>query len=155
MKIRILSPSRTKQSFILQGEEEYLKRLRSFAQIERIEIPVSAPSSLPERDVMKMERDAISSRVRKDEFLIVLDEKGKELTSPAFASFLDRRMQSGDSRLAFIIGGAFGIDPALKKSADFTLSLSTLTFPYQLTRLILIEQLYRAFSILKGIPYHK
>ena len=155
MKIRIFSISKVRQSFILEGEEEYLQRLKSIAAIERVELSVDAPSSLPEQEIMKREARAAIAKFRKDEYVIVLDETGKELTSRTFAAMLDQRMQRGQQGIAFVIGGAFGTDPELKKRADAVISLSRLTFPYQLTRLILVEQLYRAFSILKGIPYHK
>ena len=155
MKIRILSPSKVRQSFILEGEQEYLKRLKREADIERVEIEVSVPSSLPEPDAMKREAEALLGRIRDDEMLIVLDERGRQMSSPELAALLDERMRGGQSKFCFVIGGAYGLDESVRKRASVVLSLSKLTFPYQLTRLILIEQLYRALSIIRGQPYHK
>ncbi|NMC62554.1 MAG: 23S rRNA (pseudouridine(1915)-N(3))-methyltransferase RlmH [SAR324 cluster bacterium] len=155
MKIRILSVSKTKQGFIEDGEEEYLKRIRSFASIERIEIGVASSSSLSQTELLSKEAQQLLSKIRKDEFLIVLDEHGKEFNSKQFASYLYDKQKEGVSKFCFVIGGAYGLDKKIKEKAKIMLSLSRLTFPYQLTRLILIEQLYRAFSIIAGNPYHK
>jgi len=155
MKIRILSVSKIREDFIRKGEDEYLKRLKSFVQLERIEIGADFSSSLSETQILAKEAELILSKLKKDEFLIILDENGKDFTSHEFASYLDDKMLHGVSNFCFVIGGAFGLDKTVKKEAGLLLSLSHMTFPYQISHLLLIEQLYRAFTVIKGIPYHK
>lgn len=155
MKIRIISPSKVRQPFIIEGENEYIKRLTPYAQIERVELAVTASSALPPSEVMKQEAGALMARIDKTEVLIALDEHGKEMSSRDFSAWLESESSSGHSRYCFIIGGAHGLDDQIKKKSSLVLSLSRLTYPYQLTRLVLIEQLYRAITMIKGIPYHK
>jgi 23S rRNA (pseudouridine1915-N3)-methyltransferase len=136
MKIQIHSLSPTKDKNIENIEAEYLKRLQRYLKIEIIEgkKPAQKQSNL---------------------FLAILCESGVQFDSKKFAGFIEKRMVQGTSILQFAIGDAFGWDNAAKKKADMVISLSSLTFPYQLSRLILIEQLYRAFSIINNGPYHK
>lgn len=155
IKIRIISVSRTRQKHLVQGEEDYLKRTSSLMKIERLELGIEVPSSFSEEETRKKEGAAILDKVKADEFVIALDEAGVEMTSQKLASFFEEKTQRGRSAFCMIIGGAYGLDNAVKKRAGLILSLSRLTFPYQLARFILVEQLYRAFTIMKGIPYHK
>lgn len=153
MKIKLISVGRVKQDFVLAGEDEYLARMRSFAEIQRIE--VQAATELPELQMKEQETQAVLKKVSDADFLVVLDETGKTLTSPQFASFLQTRMNHGDSSFCFAIGGAYGWSNTMRQEADYVLSLSAMTFTYQMSRLILVEQLYRAMTILKGVSYHK
>jgi 23S rRNA (pseudouridine1915-N3)-methyltransferase len=125
---------------VLEGIATYLKRLPGLQVVEL-------------RDAGKAkEAEAVLAALRPDEQLVVMAEEGQTFTSPAFAERLEG---SGSERLVFVIGGAEGIDPALKARASWRLSLSPMTFPHELARLLLLEQLYRALSIQQGGPYHK
>jgi len=119
-----------------------------------LELP-SAPSSLSEESAKKEEAELFLSKIRKDDFLIVLDERGKDYTSPGLAELLERESTMGRSSFVFAIGGAHGWHESVRQRANIVLSLSRLTFPYQMVRLILTEQIYRAMTLIKGIPYHK
>lgn len=154
MRVRVFSIGKVKQDFVLKGEQEYLKRLKPYASIEIVELP-TAPSSLGEETAKKEEADTFLSRVKRDEFVIVLDERGKEYTSPALAQLLEKESVMGRSSFVFAVGGAHGWHESVRRRANVVLSLSRLTFPYQIVRLILTEQIYRAVTLIKGIPYHK
>jgi 23S rRNA (pseudouridine1915-N3)-methyltransferase len=139
-RIRILAVGKVRKSWVQEGVALYLKRLPGLVVTEL-------------RDsTMAKEAEAIAAALRPDERLVLLTEEGTTYTSVAFAQQL---RDSGSERLAFVIGGADGLDPALKARASWRLSLSPMTFPHELARLLLLEQLYRASSILQGGPYHK
>lgn len=139
-RIRILAVGKVRKSWVQEGVALYLKRLPGLVVTEL-------------RDsTMAKEAEAIAAALRPDERLVLLTEEGTTYTSVAFAQQL---RDSGSERLAFVIGGAEGLDPALKARANWRLSLSPMTFPHELARLLLLEQLYRASSILQGGPYHK
>jgi 23S rRNA (pseudouridine1915-N3)-methyltransferase len=154
MHVRVLCIGKIKQSFVLDGEAEYRKRLRPYLQYEVVEL-TPAPSTLGVNQVRAKETQEAFTRVKSHEWLIVLDEQGTELTSTELASVLQTQMTQGRSAFVFAIGGAHGWDSALKERANLVLSLSRFTFPYQLVRLILAEQIYRAVTLNNGIPYHK
>jgi 23S rRNA (pseudouridine1915-N3)-methyltransferase len=135
MKFKIITESPVKQKFVLAGEAEYTTRLQASTPIE---LAVGGVEKIPARS-----------------FVIALDENGTEMTSEAFAEFLRKKTVSGTSHFTFLIGGASGLPDAMRKKAAATIALSKLTFTYQMTRLILVEQLYRAVSIIQGKPYHK
>lgn len=139
-RIRILAVGKVRKGWVLEGIATYLKRLPGLQVVEL-------------RDAGKVrETEAILAALRLDEQLVVLAEEGQTFNSPAFAKRLEG---SGSERLALVIGGAEGLDPALKARASWTLSLSPMTFPHELARLLLLEQLYRALTIQQGGPYHK
>ena len=139
-RIRILAVGKVRKSWVQEGVALYLKRLPGLVVTEL-------------RDsTMAKEAEAIAAALRPDERLVLLTEEGRTYDSVAFAQQL---RDSGSERLAFVIGGAEGLDPALKARANWRLSLSPMTFPHELARLLLLEQLYRASSILQGGPYHK
>lgn len=153
-KLEILSISKVKQNFILEGEQEYKKRLSKFVNIKITDFNLSFPASMSKDDVMKEEGDYFLKRVSKDSKIILLDENGKKFSSQEFANFIKKQdIDSND--LCFAIGGAFGWHQNVKDKASLLLSLSDFTFPYQLSRLIMIEQLYRAYTIINNFPYHK
>lgn len=152
-KIQVISVSKVKQSFVKEGEAEYIKRLKPYLSLGVDELGVSLSSALSPAEVMKKEADAFRKKLSGGLF-IALDERGKQYNSQEFASFFESQMEQYQS-ITFGIGGAFGWDEELKREAGSLLSLSSLTFPYQLSRLVLIEQIYRAMSIIRGLPYHK
>ena len=139
-RIRILAVGKVRKGWVSEGVALYRKRLPGLEVLEL-------------RDGgMAREAEAITAALRPEERLVVLTEEGETFSSPAFAERLDG---SGSERLAFVIGGADGLDPALKARASWRLSLSPMTFPHELARLLLLEQLYRALSIQQGGPYHR
>jgi len=159
LKITIIAVGKLKEKYLKEGIAEYSKRLSRFCDLNIIEVAdEQAPenlSSAQEEQVKKREAERILKRVSSGSFLIVLDVKGKKLDSEGFASKLRSLFLSGNSNITFVIGGSLGLDGELLRKADFSLSLSDMTFPHQLTRLILLEQLFRAFKIINGEPYHK
>ena len=146
MKIILLTIGKLKEKFLTDGVAEYLKRLRPFAKVEIREIS--------ECRTVEEEGKKILSQVPNDSWLCVLDVAGESLTSENFAKKISNLVLNGESDLTFVIGGAFGLSEELRRAADFRLSLSEMTFTHQMTRLILIEQIYRAFKINRGEPYH-
>lgn len=145
MKLLVISPGKAHAPEIAEGIAEYQKRLgRKF----------SLEWATPPAGTKEAERAAILKLLREGDFVVLLDERGKETTTPQFAELLGKHLREGTKRLVFIIGGAYGADEELRKKAHLLLRLSALTFPHMLVRLILAEQLYRAQSILEGGKYH-
>ena len=135
---------------MLEGIERYQKRLKKPFDVEWVLLPHSAKQGLEARE---NESEAIFSRLRPDQYVVLLDETGKLLDSPALSGVLLQQLESSRP-VTIIIGGAFGVNDDLKRRADLVWSLSSLVFPHQLVRLLLIEQLYRAQEIAAGKPYH-
>ena len=135
--------------------DEYKKRLSPFAKIEEVTLKAEAFRSEGDRErVLVAEADRIRKAIPKDAFSILLTEHGKTYDSPGFAKWIDQVAEHGAKHLALVIGGPLGIDPKLMNDLDATLSLSELTFPHDLARVVLLEQLYRAMTILSGKTYH-
>ncbi len=155
MKIVVMSVGRVRQPFVLQGEAEYLQRIRGSFQVELVELGMESPESMSATEVQNREAEEILKRSKGYEYLVVLDERGKTLSSKQFSDFVQTRMNSGVKSVCLIIGGAYGVSEKIRQEADSILSLSTLTFPHQLARLVLVEQLYRAHTLQKGVSYHK
>lgn len=159
MHITIIAIGKLKEKYLRDGINEYLKRLQSYAKVEIIELadekePYNA--SAAEKDQIKIkEGEHIKAKLKPDSYVIALAIEGKQFTSPALAQKIDSLASSGNSHLTFVIGGSLGLSDEILKSADLLLSFSELTFPHQLMRLILLEQIYRSFRIIKGEPYHK
>ena len=154
-KIRIISIGKVSESFIKEGEETYLQRFPREITVERIEIPTNKLPPSPESVARAAEGDELLKKLDPDEYFIALAERGKEYDSVTFAQYLQKLIENGSNKIAFGIGGAYGWDEKVLHKSRAVLSLSRLTFPRQLTRLILVEQLYRAVTIIKGHPYHK
>ncbi|MBR3747760.1 MAG: 23S rRNA (pseudouridine(1915)-N(3))-methyltransferase RlmH [Selenomonadaceae bacterium] len=146
MKINLVVVGRLKEKFLIDGVAEYLKRLRKFATVKVREIP--------ECRTLDEEAQKILSLVPQNSWLCVLDVAGAELTSEEFAVKISALNLSGTSNLTFAIGGAFGLGEELRRAANFRLSLSQMTLTHQMARLILVEQIYRAFKINRHEPYH-
>jgi len=155
MKISFWSIGKNNDPYIKQGVEEFTRRISKYFKAEWNIIPVPKNAGMmSEMDLKKKEGEMILEWLRKDDYLVALDEKGKELSSEGLAHFIQARANSSVKNLVFLIGGAFGIDETVLKKADHKMSLSQLTFPHQLVRLILAEQVYRACTILKNEKYH-
>ncbi|SHH21263.1 23S rRNA (pseudouridine1915-N3)-methyltransferase [Thermosyntropha lipolytica DSM 11003] len=159
MKYRIISVGKIKEAFYIDGIREYRKRLAPYASLELVEgleekISPQARKAEIARALEK-EGDKILALLGDRDLLVVLDIKGQQMTSEEVAYFIEKMNLSGKSRINFVIGGANGISSRVKKRADYLWSFSPLTFPHQMAVLILTEQLYRAFKIIKGEPYHK
>lgn len=146
MKINLIVVGKLKEKFLVDGVAEYLKRIKKFATIEVREVS--------ECRTVEEEGQKILSLVQKDSWLCVLDVSGAALSSEDFAKKIATLALSGTSNLTFAIGGAFGLSEELRRAASFRLSLSEMTFTHQMARLILVEQIYRAFKINRHEPYH-
>ncbi len=155
MKIVVLSVGRVRQHFVVQGEAEYLQRIKGSFSVELVELGMESPESMSPAEVQAREADEVLKKVKSYDYLVVLDERGQSTDSKRFSDFLQKRMNSGIKTLCFVIGGAFGFAEKVRHEADSIISLSALTFPHQVTRLLLVEQLYRAHTLMKGISYHK
>ena len=159
MNIMILSVGKLKEKYLKQGIEEYIKRLTPYAKVSVIEIPDEpAPENMSPAEiegVKEAEGKKLLAKVNQDTYVIALAIQGKQLTSEDLASEIDRLATYGRSKIAFIIGGSNGLSDEVLARADMKLSFSKMTFPHQLMRLILVEQIYRAFKINRGEPYHK
>jgi len=153
MKIRIIVVGKNKDRYLDEGMAGYLKMLRGFADVEVVEVKESRTSKTftVERCVAE-EGDGILRAVG-NEFLVVMDENGREMGSKEFAGFLGKRQDAGDV-VSFVIGGAFGLSKPVKERANILISMSKMTFTHQMIRLFLLEQLYRGFAILNNKEYH-
>lgn len=159
MQITIIGVGKIKENFIVKAIEEYKKRLNRYCRLVIIEVPdEKAPEHLSEKEkeqIKDLEGEKILSQLKESMYVIALDIQGQALTSEGLAEKIEQLGLRGNSNLAFVIGGSLGLASGVLDRADFRLSLSAMTFPHQLTRLILLEQIYRSFKIIKGEPYHK
>ncbi len=159
MNISIVTVGKLKEKYLKQGIEEYTKRLSAYAKIDIIEIPdEKAPETLSEQEMLQVkgkEGERILAKVPDDAHVIALAIEGKMNSSEELADTLDKLATYGKSKIVFVIGGSLGLSKDVMKRANDTLSFSKMTFPHQLMRLILVEQVYRAFRINRGEPYHK
>jgi 23S rRNA (pseudouridine1915-N3)-methyltransferase len=155
MKISCWSVGKAHDAYVKTGVEIFTKRISNYFKIEWSIIPVPKNAGmLSEMDLKKKEGETILEWLDKDDFLVALDEHGKQLDSAALAVFLQQRANDRTKNIVFLVGGAFGLDDTVLKRANFKWSLSNLTFPHQLVRLILAEQVYRACTIIKNEKYH-
>jgi 23S rRNA (pseudouridine1915-N3)-methyltransferase len=159
VNISIVTIGKLKEKYLKQGIEEYIKRLSAYAKVEIIELPdEKAPENLSEADMIQIkqkEGERILQKLSPDAHVIALAIQGKMKTSEQLAEDMDKLATYGKSKVAFIIGGSLGLSDEVMKRSDEALSFSKMTFPHQLMRLILVEQIYRAFRINRGEPYHK
>ncbi len=155
MKLKLVAVGKIKREAFQNLADEYERRIRHFHPFEVHEIPdekFNSKNDIPR--ILEKEAERIQKVVKKDSYLIVLDEKGEQWSSVDLAFELGQLFQQPVSEIAFLIGGAFGIADSLKQNAKVQLSLSKLTLPHQLARVLTLEQLYRALTILKNVPYH-
>ncbi|MDQ0244968.1 23S rRNA (pseudouridine1915-N3)-methyltransferase [Bacillus fengqiuensis] len=159
MNISIITIGKLKEKYLKQGIDEYLKRLSTYAKVDIIELPdEKAPENLSESEMEQVklkEGERILAKISEDTHIIALAIEGKMKSSEELAKDIDQLATYGKSKIAFVIGGSLGLSKEVMKRANGTLSFSKMTFPHQLMRLILLEQVYRAFRINRNEPYHK
>ncbi|HQD11606.1 MAG TPA: 23S rRNA (pseudouridine(1915)-N(3))-methyltransferase RlmH [Chitinophagales bacterium] len=153
MKIEIWWTGKTFQDFTQKGYTEFMGRIRKFTAIDIVEFPETKGISQPAQQ-KSAEADKILAKLKNDDFLVLLDEKGKTFNSVEFADFIEKKATHSTKKMVFLIGGAYGFDERLYERANDKLSLSKMTFSHQLIRLIFMEQLYRAYTIIHHFPYH-
>ena len=155
MKINVLFLGKTKQSFVSDGEGEYLKRLKKYLSVKVNVLPDPKNASrLSNEELKRAEGEIILKNLDAGTVLVLLDENGAEFTSREFANWIQKRINAGPKSITFVVGGAYGFSEEVYKMAAFKVSLSRMTFSHQMVRMIFLEQLYRAFSILNNEPYH-
>lgn len=155
MRILLLQIDKTQDSYLAEGIEIYTKRLKNYTQLEITTINV--PKVVRQRSFNEQkseEAKLIFNHITPEDYLILMDDKGREFSSVEFSKFIAQKQNASLKRLVFLIGGPFGFDPRVYERADFKLSFSKMTFSHQMIRLFFVEQLYRAYSILKGEKYH-
>lgn len=159
MNISIITVGKLKEKYLKQGIDEYLKRLSSYAKVEVIEVAdEKAPEELSINEmeqVKQKEGERILGKISPDTYIIALAIEGMQKSSEELADTLDKLATYGKSKVAFVIGGSLGLSGEVLKRANEKLSFSKMTFPHQLMRLILVEQVYRAYKINRNEPYHK
>ena len=159
MRITFITVGKLKEKYLKDGIKEYAKRISAYADIEMIEVMderIPDKASLAEEMLVKAkEGRKILDKVKQDDYMILLDVSGKEMDSVAFSKHIEKCMIDGKSTIVFVIGGSLGHGEEILSRAQLRLSFSPMTFPHQLMRLILIEQVYRAFKIMKNETYHK
>ncbi len=155
MKISVILTGKTRTDYVLSGTRDFAKRIRKYIGLEEIIVPERRISGkMSEEEVKQKEGDKILARLEDRDRVVLLDERGRGISSQELAGFLHEHIMSRTGRLIFIVGGAYGFSEEVYKRANFSLSLSKMTFPHELVRLIFYEQLYRAFTIIRGEPYH-
>lgn len=158
-KVSVICVGKLKEKFYAQATAEYAKRLSRFCKLEILELPESrlsdSPSPAEISQALAAEAALIEAKLPKGGALIAMCIEGEELSSPQLAEKMRQFALSGVSNLTFLIGGSVGLSPAIKAQADFRLSMSPMTFPHHLARVMLLEQIYRAFQIQQGTKYHK
>ena len=159
MNITIVTVGKLKEKYLKMGIDEYTKRLGSYAKMSLVEVAdEKAPEQLSEAEmeiVKKKEADRILAKVGGNDYVVVLEIDGKMKSSEELAADIQSLMTYGKSKITFVIGGSLGLHKDVLKRSDEKLSFSKMTFPHQLMKLILLEQVYRAFKIIKNEPYHK
>lgn len=155
MKITLVAVGKTEDKYLIEGIEKYLGRLKHYINFSFVIIPdVKNTKHLSEAQQKSKEAELISKQINPGDTVLLLDEKGKKYSSVSFADYLNKQMIGSVQHLVFIIGGPYGFDETIYKRSNGSLSLSDMTFSHQMVRLFFVEQLYRAFTILKNEPYH-
>ena len=155
MKLEILLLGKTKDRYLQQGISEFLKRLSRYTQVDLVEIKTPRHVDRPEKQILQQENDLLERKIRKGSCRVVLDSGGRQYTSESFAEFITTLENQPVSTACFIIGGPLGLADEQRSRADHLVSLSRMTYTHDMTRLILLEQLYRAYTIKAGTGYHK
>ncbi len=157
--IRIIGIGKLKEKATLALYEEYVKRISLYSKIETIEVPdMKIPDKVSDKEVtqiLQKEGKAVLDKIKSDEYVILLDLHGKMMNSETFAEHLENVFVRGKSTITFVIGGSLGVSSELVERADLRFKMSDITFPHQIVRVLLAEQIYRAYTIQKGITYHK
>lgn len=159
MRITVIAVGKIKEKYFTGAIAEYAKRLSRYCRLEIVELAdektPDGASPAQERQIKEKEGDRILKTLREETCVVALAIEGQKLTSEKLADFIEKRGIAGDSHLTFIIGGSLGLDERVLRRADYLLSFSDMTFPHQLMRVILLEQIYRSFRIIHREPYHK
>jgi 23S rRNA (pseudouridine1915-N3)-methyltransferase len=155
MKVLLLLTGKTDFVFIDKGISLYSERIKKYLPFEMVTIKDSKKlKSVSIFNVKKEEGTELMKKIQPSDFIVLLDERGKEMNSIEFAAFIEKKMATGTKRMVFVIGGAYGFSSELYQRANEKISLSKMTFSHQLVRLVFMEQFYRAFTIIRGEPYH-
>ena len=155
MKITLLTIGKTEDKYLLEGLDIYLKRLKHYIAFKILEIPeLKGTKSLSREQQKSKESELIFKNIHSSDHVILLDEKGQEFSSKQFSTFLNKKMVGGQQHLVFIVGGPYGFSEEIYLRSNEKISLSRMTYSHQMIRLLFTEQLYRAYTILKGEPYH-
>ncbi|HSE98334.1 MAG TPA: 23S rRNA (pseudouridine(1915)-N(3))-methyltransferase RlmH [Blastocatellia bacterium] len=155
MKLRFIWIGKAKSSPIRELVEDYLGRVKKFARVIVSELRDRDEGGADARRVIEKEGDALLSAIEQDPFVVLLDERGREMESRELAGFLEKHRMDGTRQITFVIGGHLGVSERVRERADFTLALSRMTLTHEMARVLLVEQIYRAFAILHGLPYQK
>jgi 23S rRNA (pseudouridine1915-N3)-methyltransferase len=155
MKIIFLTVGKTEDAYLKEGIEKYVKRLKHYCKLELVDLNElkNTKALTPDQQKTK-EAEMILKKVAATDYVVLLDENGTEFTSQQFAAYLDKRSISSSAIIIFVVGGPYGFDQSVYQRANDKLSFSRMTFSHQMIRLFFTEQLYRAFTIIKGEPYH-
>lgn len=159
MRISVVCVGKIKEKYFTMGIDEYSKRLSRYCKLDIIEVPdEKTPDNASEAEelmIKKKEGERILKHIKDGAYVIALAIEGKMLTSEELAEKIDKLGIGGDSHIVFVIGGSLGLDKTVLDRADYKLSFSKMTFPHQMMRMVLLEQVYRGYRIMKGEPYHK
>ncbi|MGV3026706.1 23S rRNA (pseudouridine(1915)-N(3))-methyltransferase RlmH [Clostridium thermobutyricum] len=159
MNITLITVGKLKEKYLKQAIDEYSKRLSRYCKLEIIELnDEKTPDNASEKEeqlIKEKEGRQILSKIKENAFVIAMDLGGKNLTSEEFSKFIEQNGVMGNSNIVFLIGGSLGLSDEVKKRANYKLCFSKMTFPHQLFRVMLLEQIYRGFRIMKNEPYHK
>lgn len=159
MNISIISVGKLKEKYLKLAIEEYSKRLNRYCKLNIIEVPdEKTPDNASEKEELQIkqkEGELILKNIKDNMFVVALDLNGNQLTSIDFSNFINDLGIKGESNLTFVIGGSLGLSPQVLDRSNYKLCFSKMTFPHQLFRVMLLEQIYRAYRIMKGEPYHK
>lgn len=155
MKLQFWTVGKVHETYVKEGIDIFSKRISNYYPVQWNIIPMPKNAGImPENEQKSKEGTAILDMLKKEDYLVLLDERGKQMTSEGVATFLQQRANESEKNIVFLIGGAYGVSDAVFKRANFKWSLSQLVFPHQLVRLILAEQVYRACSIIRNEKYH-
>lgn len=155
LKIRLIQTGKNQEAFIEQGMSFYQQKLKHYCQFELLTLAaLKNAGKLSQDELCKKEGEQLLKQLQPKTWLVLLDERGKNFDSPDFAAQIEKWTVAGRSQIDFVIGGAFGFSQAVYERADFQISLSRMTFSHQIIRILFLEQLYRAFTILRNEPYH-
>ena len=159
MNITLVTVGKLKEKYLKQAIDEYSKRLGRYCKLDIIELAdEKTPDNASEREeqqIKEKEGRAILSKIKDTSYVVAMDLNGKQITSEEFSGFIERCGVTGNSNIVFVIGGSLGLSDEVKKRADYKLCFSKMTFPHQLFRVMLLEQIYRGFRINNNEPYHK
>jgi 23S rRNA (pseudouridine1915-N3)-methyltransferase len=155
MKIIFLTVGKTEDAYLKEGIDKYVKRLKHYTRLELVELnELKNTKALTQEQQKAKEAELIMKKITPLDYVVLLDENGMELTSKQFAGYLEKRSNTSTASIVFIVGGPYGFDRSVYERANDKLSFSRMTFSHQMIRLFFAEQLYRAFTIIKGEPYH-